>query len=215
MSVACPTCACCVWCSAWCLSPVQLVRVVSGVLPGVCRLSNLCVLCLVFCLVSVTCPTCACCRWPGVACLVSFAWCRLPKVRRLPGAFSVGFCVCAFLNKIILYTLLSLSGNSGRLTWVWLQQPQDKRYPVLQVRIKKQQHCFIPFGKFGPTYLGMAAAAARAALLSPTSVYAGSFRVFVIHRNLTWTTGSLTCVRDHSYACVYIYIHTGVRHCDF
>ena len=27
-----------------------------------------------------------------------------------------------------------------------------------------------------------------------------SFRVFVTHRILTWTTGSLTCVRDHSYA---------------
>ena len=33
---------------------------------------------------------------------------------------------------------------------------------------------------------------------------AGSFsRVSVIHRTLTWTTGSLTCVRDHSCACVY------------
>ena len=31
----------------------------------------------------------------------------------------------------------------------------------------------------------------------------GSFRVSVIHRTLTWTTGSLTCVRDHSDACVY------------
>ena len=35
------------------------------------------------------------------------------------------------------------------------------------------------------------------------SVQAGSFRVSVIHRTLTWTTGSLTCVRDHSYACVH------------
>ena len=29
--------------------------------------------------------------------------------------------------------LLSLSGNSGRLTWVRLQQPQEQRNPVLQV----------------------------------------------------------------------------------
>ena len=29
------------------------------------------------------------------------------------------------------------------------------------------------------------------------------FRVSVIHRTLTWTTGSLMCVSDHSYACVY------------
>ena len=60
---------------------------------------------------------------------------------------------------------MSLSGNSGRLTWVRLQQPQEHRYPVLQV------------------------------------LY-GSFRHTLIHRTLTWTT-SLTCVRHHSYACVY------------
>ena len=35
------------------------------------------------------------------------------------------------------------------------------------------------------------------------SVHAGSFRVSVIHETLTWTTGSLSCVRDHSCACVY------------
>ena len=34
-------------------------------------------------------------------------------------------------------------------------------------------------------------------------VHDGSFRVSIIHRALTWTTRSLTCVRDHSYACVY------------
>ena len=32
-----------------------------------------------------------------------------------------------------LYTLVSLSGNWGRLTWVSLQQPQQQRYPVLQM----------------------------------------------------------------------------------
>ena len=36
-----------------------------------------------------------------------------------------------------------------------------------------------------------------------SGVHAGSFRVSVIRRTLTWTTGSLTCVRDHSHACVY------------
>ena len=34
-------------------------------------------------------------------------------------------------------------------------------------------------------------------------VHAGSFRVSIIQRTLTWTTGSLTCVRNHSYACAY------------
>ena len=38
---------------------------------------------------------------------------------------------------------------------------------------------------------------------SVSKVHAGSFPVYVIQRTLTWTTGSLTCVRDHSYACVY------------
>ena len=31
----------------------------------------------------------------------------------------------------------------------------------------------------------------------------GLFRLPVIHRTLTWITRSLTCVRDHSYVCVY------------
>ena len=56
--------------------------------------------------------------------------------------------------SIIVYTLFTLSGNSGRLTWVRLQQLHEQRYPVLQVHA------------------------------------AGSFRVSVIHRTLTWTTGS-------------------------
>ena len=61
----------------------------------------------------------------------------------------------------------------------------------------------IPFGKFAPPYLGKATAAARAALPPNLQVHAGSFRVTVFHRTLTWTTGSLPCVLDHSYACVY------------
>ena len=34
-------------------------------------------------------------------------------------------------------------------------------------------------------------------------VHGGSFRVSVIHRILTWTTGFLTCGRHHSSVCVY------------
>ena len=33
-------------------------------------------------------------------------------------------------------------------------------------------------------------------------MHAGYFRVFIIHRTLTWTTGYVTCVRGLSYACV-------------
>ena len=38
---------------------------------------------------------------------------------------------------------------------------------------------------------------------SVSKVHAGSFRVSIIHRTLTWTTGSLMCIRDYCYACVY------------
>ena len=85
-------------------------------------------------------------------------------------SWSPSDCIPPFKKKLyyyyFVYTSLSLSGNSGRLTWVRLQQPQEQRYPVLQV-------------------------------------HTGSFRVSVIHRTLTWTTGSITSVHDHSYACVY------------
>ena len=40
-------------------------------------------------------------------------------------------------------------------------------------------------------------------MLLSVKVHAGSFRVSVIHRSLTWSTAALTCVCDHSYACVY------------
>ena len=39
--------------------------------------------------------------------------------------------------------------------------------------------------------------------LSICKVHVGSFRVSVIHRTLTWTSRFLSCVTDHSYACVY------------
>ena len=35
------------------------------------------------------------------------------------------------------------------------------------------------------------------------SVLAGSFHVSIIHWTLTWTIGSLSCIRDHSCVCVY------------
>ena len=38
---------------------------------------------------------------------------------------------------------------------------------------------------------------------SGVQVHAGYFRVFIIHRTLTWTTGSLTSVHGLSYARVY------------
>ena len=48
---------------------------------------------------------------------------------------------------------------------------------------------------------------------TPTNckVHAGSSRVSIIYRPLTWTTGSLTCVRDHSCACVYTRVYVTKR----
>ena len=39
--------------------------------------------------------------------------------------------------------------------------------------------------------------------LSVSKVLAGCFCVSVIHQTLIWITGSLTCVHEHSCACVY------------
>ena len=48
-------------------------------------------------------------------------------------------------------------------------------------------------------------------IILPLLVRAESFHVFIIHRTLTWTTGSLSCVRDHSYAVVYTQSHKKLR----
>ena len=49
----------------------------------------------------------------------------------------------------------------------------------------------------------LTATESRYPILINNKVHAGSFLVSVIHQTLTWTTGSLMCVRDHSYVCVY------------
>ena len=77
-------------------------------------------------------------------------------------------------------------------------------------------HLVVQMGIFSVENLGCfpqgkpAATGSRYPTLIKHKVHAWSFRVFVIHRTLTWTTGSLTSVRDHSYACV----DTGVGHTD-
>ena len=43
---------------------------------------------------------------------------------------------------------------------------------------------------------------------SVSKVHAGCFHVSVIHWTLTWTMGSLTCLCDNSYACIYTHGHT-------
>ena len=61
-----------------------------------------------------------------------------------------------------------------------------------------------PMGKSGRFPQGKPAAAeSRFPTLINYKVHAGSFSVSIIHRTLTWTTGSWTWVRDHSCACVY------------
>ena len=45
------------------------------------------------------------------------------------------FLALMMLPLFIYIVFLSLSENSGRLTWVRLQQPQEQRYPFLQVHV--------------------------------------------------------------------------------
>ena len=91
--------------------------------------------------------------------------------------------------------------------------------PMEGCRKNKQKKPTLLSGKFGPPYLGAGfqcvpqvslihafiqnsrLTPARAALPSPTSAcwVFSCFRI-IIHRTLTWTTVSLTCVCDHSYA---------------
>ena len=61
-----------------------------------------------------------------------------------------------------------------------------------------------PVGNSGRFPQGKPAATkSRYPTLMNYKAHAGSFRVSIIHRTLTWPTGSLTCVRDHS--CVFAY----------
>ena len=63
---------------------------------------------------------------------------------------------------------------------------------------------FLPMGNSGRFSLGKPAATeSRYPPLINYKVHAGSFRVSVIRRTLTWPTGCLTCVRHHLYAFVY------------
>ena len=59
-------------------------------------------------------------------------------------------------------------------------------------------------GKFGSLF-SRKASCNRVALPNPINykLHVGSFHLPIIHRTLTWTTSTLMCVRDCSYACVY------------
>ena len=71
-----------------------------------------------------------------------------------------------------------------------------------------EEQCMGKWGCFPPGK----ASSHRTALPFFLSLCVQCFRVSVIHRTLTWTTGSLTCVRDHCYTCVYT--HGGFGHTD-
>ena len=67
-------------------------------------------------------------------------------------------------------------------------------------------------GKFGSLFFPRKASCNRVALPYPNwlKCMLDIFPVSIIHRTLTWTTGSITCVRDYSYACMYCR-HRGCR----
>ena len=54
--------------------------------------------------------------------------------------------------------------------------------------------------KSSPCYLHLVYRSTFILLSVKLKVHAGSFCVSVIHQILTWTTGSVTCIRDHSCA---------------
>ena len=72
-------------------------------------------------------------------------------------------------------------------------------------------HFVVPMGIFPTGNLGHFSQGKPAATeleshyptLINNKVHAGSFHGSVIHRTLTWTTGSLSCIRDRFYVCVY------------
>ena len=71
--------------------------------------------CLFVCLFMCVCVcVCVCC-----CCFFCFFW--------------GGVVFLLFLLLLFLVLHLSLVGNSGRLNWVRLQQPQEQRYPFLTV----------------------------------------------------------------------------------
>ena len=102
-----------------------------------------------------------------------------------------------FVLFFCLYTLLSLSGYSGCLSWVRLQQLQEQRYPVLQLASPWYDH---------RGWLGV-----KNNYLSILHVHAGSFRVSVIHQTLHMDYRIFN-VRMCSFLCVRI--HTEVGHTD-
>ena len=111
------------------------------------------------------------------------------------------------INSLGQKSVCLVSSNS--LFETFLERKLHQQFIILISFLFHTLH--YPFREIRATLpLGKTTADARAALPSP--INAGSFRVSVIHRTLTRTTGSLTCVRNQSYACVYI--HTGVGHTD-
>ena len=64
-------------------------------------------------------------------------------------------------------------------------------------------HFLIHFAKRGLPYLGKAPATTRTVLPSPASACWVFLWIHNPPKIRTWTTGSSTSIRDHSYACVY------------
>ena len=83
-----------------------------------------------------------------------------------------------------------------------------KRHKIKRC-LKKHFFCtlYYPFRKIRVALTGQGYSSSKSSANPVLQVHAGFFRVSVIHRTLTWTTGSFTSARDHSYVCVSI--HTG------
>ena len=77
----------------------------------------------------------------------------------------------------------------------------SKRHELVQHAYSRWSHAFTHSHTLTSTQLQPRGA--KRQLSYYVSAHAGSFRVSAIHQTLTWTTGSLSCVRDHSCVCAY------------
>ena len=94
---------------------------------------------------------------------------------------------CTLVSRAVTACYYSMPGALGRIVgfeircqWVLLGVQITRLYPIINLHLL-----------YRDTFIILSVKCYR------------SVRVSVIHRTPTWTTGFVTCVRHHSYACLY------------
>ena len=150
-------------------------------------------------------------------------------ITMLPGHFGCVQWIFWTILCFILYTLSPLSGNSGRLICRQRSTGSESCRSLVGCHPKKASQCcrvilavfsefyfyflfFVWFYTLYFPFLEIRTSLNWVRLQQPQGqhypvlqVHAGSFRVSVNHRTLTWTIGifNWTCVPAHSFACEY------------